>query len=730
MPRAYLNILLIISSLVNIVCFNGFSQSKEIDSLLIALNKTSNDTIKIKILQKLTDELMYSDPDSSLTFINHGLNLSKENNYFQGIINAHLNLGTYYFYKSDYTTALEYLSEALNISLETKNIRSEGKVYNNIGIVYASIDANKQALTYFQKALKISEQLKKKDEMASTYSNIGILHERMENHVMAEKYYNLSLQGAIELNDSFILSYTYNNLGGLYSKTDKTTKAKSSYVKALNIFKQINNRHGMSTAYNNLGMVFLKNNEFDSALHYLSKSYIIKKDIGDKKGITTVLNNKAEACYAKAEHINNESIKNKLLKNAHAYASEALEIAKQLNVLSEQQKAYMHLANIYSEKKDFQKAFNFNKKYIAIKDSLVSIEKIKEIANTEALYQVEKKEIQIENLKKEKHIDKLTLQRERSRSTFLLFGIGFFILLVIVLFIFISRIRKKNRIIKSQNDKITDQYEEILEQNSELRNFQEHLEDLVEERTAKLSEAQNNAAKADKLKSIFLESVSHEIRTPLNAIIGFSAILENEENLPKQAQFYVEKIIGGSDNLLRVVDDILQISKIQAGELSQNFAQFNPLILLKEVYGNFKNADCYLKNEKVSLKLNIEAIDNISLKSDKKSIEKILRRLTDNAIKFTDEGIVELGVSITSNQSFCFYVKDTGIGINKKDQPYIFERFRKAESNKNRLYSGVGLGLTISKHLADLINAKLWFQSERGVGSTFFLEFTPESFKK
>ncbi|MBN1182922.1 MAG: PAS domain S-box protein [Bacteroidales bacterium] len=235
-----------------------------------------------------------------------------------------------------------------------------------------------------------------------------------------------------------------------------------------------------------------------------------------------------------------------------------------------------------------------------------------------------------------------------------------------------------------------------------------------------LIKAKEKAEEADQLKSAFLANMSHEIRTPMNSIIGFSKLIDNP-NLEEDKRKQFTKIIRErTRDLLQIIDEILDISKIESAQMSVTETAVSLNHVLDEMYSFFfsklneedaKDITLYIKKQFRTSEGNI-LTDSVKLK-------QILINLIDNAIKFTKQGEVLVGCSI-ENDEVQFFVKDTGIGISPEKQDIIFDRFRQSEEFSTRRYGGPGLGLAISKGLVELLHGKIWVESIQGVGSTFY----------
>ena len=233
-----------------------------------------------------------------------------------------------------------------------------------------------------------------------------------------------------------------------------------------------------------------------------------------------------------------------------------------------------------------------------------------------------------------------------------------------------------------------------------------------------LKDAKNKAEEADKLKSAFLANMSHEIRTPMNAIVGFSDLLGRVNLKDSERETYVNIIKNSSDSLLGLINDIIDLSKIEAEKIDISKAEIDINITLLEIYTNYSSkAD---ENIEFIFDNSTEA-KTTQIVTDVLRFKQILTNLIDNAFKFTEKGSINFGYTIKKTK-IQFYVKDTGIGIPENKQKIIFDRFRKLEEEGPKLYRGTGLGLTISKKLVELLDGNIWLESEQGKGSIFYFD--------
>jgi len=255
----------------------------------------------------------------------------------------------------------------------------------------------------------------------------------------------------------------------------------------------------------------------------------------------------------------------------------------------------------------------------------------------------------------------------------------------------------------------------------ELKKYREHLEKLVQDRTSELKKAKDVAEAANKAKSEFLANMSHEIRTPINAVLGFTELLESSITDPKQKN-YLNSIKDGSRGLLTLINDILDLSRIDAGKMELQYTVTNPYTLFKEIERIFS-----LNAQQKGLDFIIEIAEDIpeSLSLDQVRLRQILFNIIGNAVKFTEKGYIKIFANVIYSKEdksavdLIISIKDTGIGMSTEFQKKVFDIFSQQEGQSSRKYGGTGLGLGIAKRLAEMMGGKINLISEVNKGSTF-----------
>jgi len=266
----------------------------------------------------------------------------------------------------------------------------------------------------------------------------------------------------------------------------------------------------------------------------------------------------------------------------------------------------------------------------------------------------------------------------------------------------------------------SDVYQLTLLMNSTWRSVEKFrmVEDLIK--------AKEKAQESDRLKSAFMANMSHEVRTPLNGIMGFSEMISQEETSNDDRRNYAKIIADCGHQLVSILDNILDISKIAVGQMDIHEEVLNVNDLVNEMFMLFESK---MAEKKLLFRCNKSLSDSsCNVSTDKNKLWQILMNLLTNALKFTKSGSITFGYSL-ENDFLHFYVEDTGIGIKPENHELIFDRFRQVDFDLTRNYGGTGLGLSITKSLVQLLGGKVWLKSNLGEGSTFYISIPYKPFQ-
>ncbi|MBU0763308.1 MAG: tetratricopeptide repeat protein, partial [Bacteroidetes bacterium] len=450
--------------------------------------------------------------------------------------NCYNTIGVFYDDWGIYRQALEYYIKALDIRISLKDSMAIMAQYNNIGIVHKNMGDFGLAIENYQKAVKIcgnlagssdtSIAIAARSKQASCLNNIGTIYAIQEIFDRAEQYYSEALQIQRLLNNKSGTADCYNNIGILNWQNAKRNSviavadslydvAIENFVKSMEVFTEIGDKEGISDAYNNLGIVYRNRGSNTKALEYYRKSLEIDKETGDLGGQTLVLANIASLLIFEGRY--QESVE---------YSLRALDLARRTATLPLEKTACVNLAAAYDSLGRKSEALDYYIKYMRLKDSLFNLDKQNLIEEMEGRFQLDKKQLQIDNLNKEKALQQLELEgkendMKRQRFMIYTFVAGFIVTLVFaaLLFRLLREKRKANRLLEKQNAEINEKNEELNQQNEEISAQRDKLEELNEELIKQRKEigelyevALQRKAEVERQKEEITDSINYALR--------------------------------------------------------------------------------------------------------------------------------------------------------------------------------------------------------------------------
>ena len=471
----------LITFLLTILFLNSLAESSEkksiTDSLLLKLSQASEDTTKVNLLDDLSFNYQFSDPDEGLKMAAEALALSEKLNWKNGIANSNKLLGIHHFRKSEFDQALPLFSLCLKQYQEIGNEKGIAKSLGNIGNVYLVQSEYPKALKYYLDELKILEKLNEKAEMAGILGNIGIIYFNLTDFPKALEYYNQSLKINQELGNDAGSALTLGNIGGIYADQKDYKKALECYHQSLAIFEKLENKNGVARNYSNIAIVYRNRNEFSKAISNYEKALTICKEIGNRYGEGVNYSNIANVYLSiakdTASNTSSQSIKatskNALL-HAKAYVDSGLSILNEVGDLNLLSTGYSVKSEIQSFLGDYSGALESFKQHTMFKDSIFNMEKDKKLTQTAMQYEFDIKEAAIKTEQEKKDI------RQKNIRNLISLGLIAAIIFSIVVY------RQRNKISKAR--KRSDELllnilpEEVAEElkangNAEARQFEE-----------------------------------------------------------------------------------------------------------------------------------------------------------------------------------------------------------------------------------------------------------------
>ncbi|MDN5213418.1 tetratricopeptide repeat protein [Fulvivirgaceae bacterium BMA12] len=688
---------LLLLLLIMSIAGTGVNAQSKADSLETALQQTTVDSLKVKILHQLFEAYWYESPanakkaileaidlsektgvgylsvlsinhyadflnsqadyDSSIVIYEKGLKLAKEIDFNYGIGDALIGLGNNYLSKGNTQKAREYHEMNIAFSEEIDDQAGVASSYNNIGNIYNDLGEYTKAMEHYTLASRKYKALGDEKIYAITLANIGLTHQKLENYPEAIDYFAQSDSSFKKLRFEPGRAFVLRNLGIVYKNMGDFDKSKFYNIKALEVNQRLGNRREIGHIKLVIGNLNWSQDNFKGALPYYHEALDIYIEVGDSLALGTTYHALGK-CYGQLSDI--AKAEDMLLK--------ALEVATTIGSALTAMDSHKTLAKIYAKKGDFSRAFENMDQYAILRDSLYTKEK-RDLANEiEAKYQNEQKEQEIALLESQNGFQALQIRKQKSERNYLIgFAVGILLLMGLVY----------------------NQYR------------------IKQKANAKLKEL-------DHLKSDFFANISHEFRTPLSLIMApLKDKIDKSTDAKETAEYHM--MYKNADRLFNLINQLLDLSKLEAGSVQLEKSQVEVTHFFKIIIASFSSMAEY---KKIDFKSDIPE-EQIWLQFDEDIVQKVCYNLLSNAFKFTPEGgEINLLVNVEA-EWLKITISDSGAGIAEEDQEKIFDRFFQS-SNGQQL--GTGIGLALTKQLVEFHQGKVWLHSATDEGTTFIVE--------
>lgn len=597
----------------------------------------------------------------ALRHLRHALTLAQTIDDPRLLSNGYLKLARYYQAVNSYEKSISYASQALDMAERHHFEDLIAEAHSRLGAVYRLTGSYRPALTHCLAALRIYETLKDTREIARTYNDIGFIYQRTEDLDDALDYFTRALKMNEVLQHNKALAGNLINIGVIHQKRKKHDEALRYFFKALPLVKEQGDQSREAIITGNIGSTLVDQGKVAEGLGYLNKALMLKEAVNIPRSILHTLNDIADA-----------RLKLNDAKGAQAAAERVVAIATQYKESDQLRYGYLNLSKSYKLAGKFDKAYYFLEKHRSLNDSLFGIEKAEQMRELQIRYDTEKKDMTINALQQEKAI---------ARAQWKIYSLAGTIVLLLLAGLYIhQRLKTKRR-------------EQLLAKEREV----------------------------DRLKSEFFANISHEFRTPLSLILGPIETLLSKTGESGE-RFQLELMKKNASRLLRLINQILDLSRLQHGRFELKVSAFNAVERIKSISATFQSL-----LEARSMTLKFECSDEtIILFADAGQLETICINLISNAVKFTGTG-GEIIVRVSridpapgehQQGALELFVRDNGIGIAADEVAHIFDRFYRAGSASEARYGGTGIGLALTKELVELHKGHIEVTSEIGKGTT------------
>lgn len=649
------------------------SVQEKIDSLEVKLI-LAHDSLKLKLINQVAEMYLTVDPMKSIVRAKGALSLAEKENNHSARARALITLGQAHRYLlSDFDKALEYSFEALRIE-ENHNLHL-GRTRTLIAIaeIYKEVGNNYQALEYYMQALVLQKQLDEDEAVIQTLNAIGLIHLQLNNDKKALEYHKealvLSKKIGLQKEEANSIDYVAEAL----RKGGKLNRAIEEQTAALQLRKEIEDQAGIARSMTSLGEIYFHRGDMEKALDYYVESINIDRKLKNKNGLAKSYNNIGALFIRTKEY--DRAIKN-------------LEIGLKYGVEENAKKhirdSYELLYTAHSALEDYVNALLYKDLFIAISEFIYSEESDRKIAEMQTKYEIDKKEDEIELLKRSQEVRDLQLAKQNDLKNFLIIALVLFAIIAILIY-YLYRTKRRSNL-------------HLMETNAQINEKNKALEEL-------------NATK-DKFFSI----ISHDLKGPLNSLTSFSSLLINHiSHMSKdEIQMLAKDLDKSVKGLFSLLENLLEWSRSQSGNIELKPEALD-LINLIDQTKNILSKTAENKN----IRLITPEFFNLAVFGDRNSISTILRNLISNALKFTPSG-GEVKVEVTENQNMAIIsIVDNGVGMSDEVVSKLFRIDQKHSTKGTANEKGTGLGLILCKEFAEKNGGTISVESKEGRGSKF-----------
>ncbi|WP_392344466.1 tetratricopeptide repeat protein [Pseudoalteromonas prydzensis] len=566
-------------------------------------------------------------------------------------------------------------NRALNLAVRLKSPLKQANLLSNIGLAYFNMHNMELALEHYQQAKTLYENDGSEKDKADILHNIAGVYIRLSRYDSALEIYRQVIDVFQQLGDEEGVSRAHGNMAVAYAESGRNQLALHYYQLALRYYQSVDDAYQLSVQHTNLAGINLTIGELDAALYHAKAAQKYAKQIDNKS-----LRLAALQVLAKVQLVMGD------IDTAKQNLEQSIALAKEYKDELRVKDGLGIEALLSAGAGDYKRAIQLHQQFIDYQRGITSEEVMKALRTFQSQFQSSQLNQEIKQLKQERSLQELKIEK-RSQLTILLS-----IVLVLVLICAVALYRR------------------AVEKNAKTQ-----LEQKVAQRTQELQYVAQELRAANQVKSQFLANISHEIRTPLTAILGQTDDLLNGLYEPQQLQAELLVIKKHSDHLKGLINDVLDLSKIEANRLDLDVSEFDLVVIVNDVYAM---SSLQAKNKGLTLLLESNLGPSFWTKLDLIRVKQILINLLTNAIKFTESGIVTLYIDHTE-QGVCFKVVDTGIGMTTAQIKNIFECFQQGDNTISRRFGGSGLGLSLSQQLAIMMGGYISVESELGKGSEF-----------
>lgn len=637
-------------------------------------------------LNRLGERYYHRNPDSLYLLAMKSLNASEQIDYTAGKVDAYRNIGAYHNLKGEYTQALSYFEEGLKLAEKEEYWLGLGNLYNSMGLNAYERGNYSDAVTHYLQALKIKEEHLPKLEQSKTLNNLGLLFMDFGDIDKALAYHTKALKIREEFNDETGIASSKINIALINKEKGELEEALKQFTAALEIGLRQKNKQLISVSYFNIGELSLIKKDNRNALDFFEKAFLVDKERDDRVGIGFDLLGMGEARL----NLNQ-------LQGARENIQESLKIFVESNIKSNIDKSHLLLSEVFEKMNDHAQALHHFKLHKLYQDSIVNLEKTKQIQEISVKYEFNKKETELLQQQKEKELlaEKKMAQKIRN---------GVSVILIILLIAFILAIRSIKSQIKAKA-MVVRQKNEFEKLNLSLLQQKNENEKIT-----------NQLFQVNETKDKIFSIIGHDLKSPITSLKGLMQYVV-DENLDQKEFLSVSKQLRNEvEQVHFTLVNLLNWAKGQMRGIVTKPVTISMHQLVKE---NISLSEPISKNKQIEIINELE--ENTICFADKDQISLALRNILNNSLKFTPKGGKIVISSKKHGQNFWkISIKDNGIGMSKEILNSLFsKKFEGKQQYGTDGEKGTGIGLQLTKDFIEKNGGKVKVISELGGGTTF-----------
>jgi signal transduction histidine kinase/Tfp pilus assembly protein PilF len=618
----------------------------------------------------------------SIDSLEKSLKLFNTRNNIDGQASVTNNIGVIYYNLSDYPKALKYWNKALQYYEKNSDSLGMATCYSNVGVIHYKKARANDALSHFIKALKIRKKYDDKEGLASIYSKMGMIYKNyLQDNKKALNYLKKAMLLYEELNDEVGRTKILINMGNVYEELDSLDKSLKLHVEALNIAEKINNKRLIAICYTNMASYYQTNKNYERALKYYNNALKINKELGRKSETAESYSHLGYFHYNMGQYT-----------RAINYYKKSIDIFEQLGIYEGLANAYEMIASSYAKNGNYKKGWEYKNKFGEVKDTLYQREKSEKLAKLRSDFEHEKNEKEIALLKKEKKLKAAKLKRSR---IILYYSIALLLAIVVFsVFIYIRYKKNKNltKELKTKNNAIEEQKEEITQQSEHLK----EANNLLVKKNKENEKNQEKLKEINSMKDRIFSIIGHDLKGPIGSLRNTLELLLKKQYDKEKVKKFHKLMHDNVSSIYTLLDNLLMWAKNQQNEISYSPGNYSMNDIIENNLGLLRNA---AKNK--NIRVNKDMDKDYTGYFDNNMISTVIRNILSNAIKFTKhEGSIDIKISENGNY-LNVVIADNGIGMERSTLNKIMEANEHISTRGTNQEKGSGLGLHICRKFVE-----------------------------